>query len=245
MGDCLNRAQTENSYTISAAKSLASRPEVVDLLTNTNKSRWKLHGFQRDCFQITLAIRMSSFHMTSTLNSLAKLGCRQRWLSFVSLGLNHMPMKTLILTFTCLISSLGFLNAQDPTTRTPVPLAPGKYLLIENDDLTKTDISFTKGRDGKLTLSCPSAPASPVTVFQQGPLFQFLLLYLEPENGRAVRCMTYMGYGVSTKSENGVAYRGSCASLGVAEGPSTQVPFPHTYGEYTGTFVLHKLSDKP
>ena|ERR1700719_1205765 len=38
----------------------------------------------------------------------------------------------------------------------PVPLAPGKYLLIDNS-LSKIDISFAKTRDGKLALSCPSA----------------------------------------------------------------------------------------
>jgi hypothetical protein len=49
-------------------------------------SKATAEGRLTNCSSQPLAVAMSRFHMTSTLNSAAKLGSLQRWLSSVSLA---------------------------------------------------------------------------------------------------------------------------------------------------------------
>jgi hypothetical protein len=145
-------------------------------------------------------------------------------------------MKNLIFALIALTSLLAPLKAQNPLAiESSAPLTPGKYILIDGN-LNKTDISFSKVSDGKLALTCSSAPASPSAVFEQGSVFQFLLLYPNPDRFTALRSATYVGRGVIDDGGK-VDYTGSFAYLIASQNKGV--------AQSTGKFILYKLAEKP
>jgi hypothetical protein len=145
-------------------------------------------------------------------------------------------MRKLIFALIVLTSMFTSLKGQNPTSsESPVPLSPGNYILIDGN-LDKTVITFSKASDGKLALTCPSAPSSPSAVFQKGPVFQFSLLYTDPDRFTALRCSTYVGRGVAVKGGE-INYTGSCAYLAASQNKGVS--------QSTGKFILYKVADRP
>lgn len=145
-------------------------------------------------------------------------------------------MRNLVFAVIALTSVLASLKAQKPLgTESRAPLTPGKYILIDGN-LNKAVISFSKGPDGKLALTCSSAPASPSAVFEQGPVFQFLLLYPNPDQSTALRSVTYVGVG-TIEGGGKVDYTGSFAGLAASQNKGVTPS--------TGKFILYKLAENP
>ena len=145
-------------------------------------------------------------------------------------------MRNLVFALIALTSLLVPLKAQNPPgIESRAPLTPGKYILVDGN-LSKTVISFSKASDGKLALTCSSAPASPSAVFQQGPVFQFLLLYPNPDRFTALRSVTYVGVGVIGDGGK-VDYTGSFAYLAASQNKGVTPS--------TGKFILYKLAENP
>jgi hypothetical protein len=145
-------------------------------------------------------------------------------------------MRNLIFALIGLTSAFASLKGQNPPpSESPAALTPGRYVLIDGN-LDKTVITFSKGSDGRLALACPTAPASPSAVFQKGPVFQFSLLYPDPDRSTVLRCSTYVGRGV-TASGGDVNYTGSFAYLVASQSKGVS--------QSTGKFILYKVGDKP
>jgi hypothetical protein len=124
-----------------------------------------------------------------------------------------------------------------------VPLTPGKYVLIDAN-LNKTAISFIKTSEGKLTLSCPSAPSSPSAVLQEGAIFEFSLIYRDPKG--TLHCVMFLGYGSAQRKGGDVDYRGSFADLAASQSQSSSAqPQLKVFGHGIDSFILYKLSDNP
>jgi hypothetical protein len=90
--------------------------------------------------------------------------------------------------------------------------------------------------DGKLVLTCSGAPASPSAVFEQGPIFQFLLLYPNPDRFTALRSASYVGRGVIDDGGK-VDYTGSFTYLVASQNKGV--------AQATGKFILYKVAEKP
>jgi hypothetical protein len=124
-----------------------------------------------------------------------------------------------------------------------VPLAPGKYVLIDAK-LNRTAISFIKTSEGKLTLSCPSAPSSPSAVLQEGAIFEFSLISRDPKG--TLRCMMFLGYGSAQRERGEVDYQGSFADLAASQSQSSSAqPQLRVFEHSSGSFILYKLPDSP
>lgn len=162
-----------------------------------------------------------------------------------SLDLSPVTMKHVIYILAVLILFATPLAAKAPFSPAgfAVPLTPGKYVLIDGN-LNKTAISFIKTSEGKLTLSCPSAPLSPSAVLQEGAIFEFSLIYRDPKG--TLRCMMFLGYGSAQREGGEVDYRGSCADLAASQSQSSSThPQLQVFGHSIGSFILYKLSDNP
>ena len=143
-------------------------------------------------------------------------------------------MRNLVFALIALTSLLASLKAQNPLgTESRAPLTPGKYILIDGN-LNKTVISFSKASNGKLALTCPSAPASPSAVFEQGPVFQFLPLCPNPDRFTALRSVTCVGVGM-IEDGGKVDYTGSFVYLAASQNKGVTPS--------TGKFILYKLEN--
>lgn len=146
-----------------------------------------------------------------------------------------MIMRNLVFALIALTSAFASLKGQKPSpSESAAPLTPGKYILIDGN-LDKIVITFSKTSAG-LTLTCPSAPASPSGVFQTGPVFEFSLLYPDPDKFTALRCATYVGRGVIANGGE-VSYTGSFAYLAASQSKGVS--------QSTGKFILYKVGDNP
>ena len=89
-------------------------------------------------------------------------------------------MNKIFVAILAVLSASTLLRAQDAKAL----LEPGDYLLVyqtgEAEGMHSVKVSFTKGVDGKLTLSCPGTNYLPTTVIQAQGIFQFGFTVLGP-----------------------------------------------------------------
>ncbi len=121
------------------------------------------------------------------------------------------------------------------------PLTQGDYILVYGSGLTELKVSFSKGRDGKLALSCPEAPSSPSAMLQQDGLFQFSIVYTSPKES-SVRCFVFVGYGVKDEGTGKEFFRGSFAQVEAVGPPRSR---SHSAVRAQGNFLLHKVANIP
>jgi hypothetical protein len=146
-------------------------------------------------------------------------------------------MKTHLAIVTLLMSVAITVCAGD----VQAPLTQGDYILVYGSGLTELKVSFSKGSDGKLALSCPEAPSSPSAMLQQDGLFQFSIVYTSPKES-SVRCLVFVGYGVKDDGTGKEFFRGSFAQV-VAVGPPRSRS--HSAVQAQGNFLLHKVANLP
>jgi hypothetical protein len=121
------------------------------------------------------------------------------------------------------------------------PLTQGDYILVYGSGLTELKVSFSKGSDGKLALSCPEAPSSPSAMLQQDGLFQFSIVYTSAKES-SVRCLVFVGYGVKDEGTGKEFFRGSFAQVEAVSSPRSR---SQSAVRAQGNFLLHKVANIP